>query len=543
MKKIFMHLLVFCLLLTGCGQKMSGEDLMKDVKPSNQSDALIALDANIPETFDPETDESWENALIGDFAVRLFQASFEEGKNTLISPYSVLCALAMTANGAEGETLVQMEEVLGQSTGALNSWHKFGTVEDDFLHMANGIWFREDPDFTVEESFLQTNADYFGAEIYKAPFDDTTLADINGFVEENTNGMVRNILDKLPDEAVMYLVNALAFQAQWEEAYKENQVHGDIFTTEDGRERDIELMYSEENRYLENELATGFIKPYKGGRTDRYAFAVLLPKKGVTLAEMVQGLDGKALQSFLANPQAVTVNAAIPKFEVEYDVQMHEVLKAMGMIDAFRPDSADFSRMGTHTDGRIYISRVLHKTFLSVAEQGTRAGAATVVEVAAEGAMEEMKRVVLDRPFLYMIVDTTSNTPIFIGAQMDMGEEAFLFVEPNENGHVHLPAEDPGLCAYPTVGYCGNIVTTVKLDGREYSFMYDDSVALTDILTNQLTYDPNRVCRCITDITVETELGGPYYVNLQESFARCEQGQATLTEKQIQTIQDILSRL
>jgi len=499
----------------------SGENLMENIKPNT-----IAF-----------AEEGAPAAAVTDFAVRLFRESAEAGKNTLVSPLSVLYALSMTANGADGNTLAQMETVLGEAIGPLNSW--LGSLDTgDELHLANGIWYEDDPNLTVEQSFLQTNADYYGAGIYKTPFDETTLKDINRFVEEHTDGMVKDILDKIPEEAVMYLVNALAFDGKWAEVYRENQVHEREFTTENGTAQDVELMYSEEGKYLEDDNATGFIKYYAGRR---YAFAALLPKEGVTVQEYVQGLTGEHLQNLLDNPTSITVNAAIPKFETGYDVQMSEILKAMGMPDAFDSSLADFSKMAKHTDGNIYISRVLHKTFISVAEQGTKAGAATVIEAAAESAMEmEVKRVTLDRPFLYMILDTKTNTPIFIGTLMNMGEEDFLFVEPNENGHAHVPAEEH---TYPTVGYCGNIVTTVKLRGKEYSFMYDDSVALTDILTNQLSYDPDGVCRCMADITVETELGGPYYVNLEQSFARCAEGQTSLTEAQVQTIRDIIDRL
>lgn len=521
MKRMVAMILAVC-LLTACTPKtpeQSGEDLMEQIKPKT-----IAF-----------TEEGAPTAAMVDFAVRLFRESAEDGKNTLVSPLSVLYALSMTANGADGNTLTQMETVLGESIGPLNSW--LGSCKTgEELHLANGIWFKDDPNLTVEQSFLQCNADYYGAGIYKAPFDDTTLQDINTFVEEHTDGMVKDILDEIPNEAVMYLVNALAFDGKWVDVYRANQVHKTIFTTEDGTEQEIELMYSEEGKYLEDDQATGFIKYYAGRR---YAFAALLPKEGITVSDYVQGLTGEHLQNLLENTQQVTVNAAIPKFETEFDTQMSEILKAMGMSDAFDSNMADFSRMAKHTDGNIYISRVLHKTFISVAEQGTKAGAATVIEAAAEGAMEmEIKRVTLDRPFVYMILDTETNTPIFMGTLVNMGEEGSLSPE-----HTHIPAEDPGLCAYPTVGYCGNIVTTVKLDGKEYSFMYDDSVALTDILTNQLTYDPDSICRCMADITVETELGGLYYVNLDESFARCDAGQAPLTEAQTATIRDIIHRL
>ena len=403
MKKLIALCMALC-LLAGCAPQtpaLSGQDLMADIRPNERITA----------------EESAPIGAATDFSLRLFQAGMEEGKNTLISPLSVLYALSMTANGADGNTLAQMEAVLGDTIGPLNGW--LGSYRTgEALHLANGIWFRDDPAFTVEESFLQTNADFYGAGIYKAPFDNTTLKDINRFVEENTNGMVEDILDEIPEDAVMYLVNALAFEAQWQEVYKENQIWEGIFTGEDGSKQETELMWSEEYAYLEDDKATGFLKYYE----DRnYAFAALLPKEGVTVSEYVQGLTAGHLTQMLSAPQDVTVDAAIPKFETQFDVEMSGILQAMGMTDAFDLSAADFSRLGHHADGNLFISRVLHKTFISVAEQGTRAGAATVVEMAEGAAMEmEVKSVVLDRPFLYMIVDTQTNVPIFMGTLMDL---------------------------------------------------------------------------------------------------------------------------
>lgn len=421
MKKCLVVFLTVCLLLTGCGGV--SRDLMKDVKPSDEG-GFIAVHDPLSDGFDPETDGIWENSLVADFGMRLFQASFQEDQNTLISPVSILAALAMTANGAEGETLTQMETVLGQSRDALNSWHKYGTLyDDDILASANAIWFRKDTGFAAEEAFLQTNADYYGAGIYQAPFDGTTVKEINNFVEENTKGMIKEVLQEIPSGAVLYLVNALSFDAKWEETYDEYQIWEGIFTKDDGTQQEVELMYSEECWYYENEVCTGFRKHYKEGEPNRFAFVALLPKEGVSLRNLVESLDGKQLQSFLAQPEGVKVDAAIPKFETEFDTQMSEVLVKMGMTDAFDESVADFSGLGSYKNGNLFISSVLHKTFISVAEQGTKAGATTVVELAPTaappGEPEEIKQVILDRPFLYMIVDTSSNTPIFIGTLMD----------------------------------------------------------------------------------------------------------------------------
>ena len=190
---------------------------------------------------------------------------------------------------------------------------------------------------------------------------------------------------------------------------------------EDGTRQDVDMMHSEEYTYLEDDLATGFIKYYKDRK---YAFVAMLPNEGVSVSQYVDSLTGEHLRELLNNPQDLTVFASIPKFETEYDIEMSEVLQEMGMTDAFDWQIADFSKLGTYNvDGmNICINRVLHKTFISVTEQGTRAGAATAVEMVAEGAAEiiEYKEVVLDRPFVYMLIDCETNLPFFIGTMMNV---------------------------------------------------------------------------------------------------------------------------
>ena len=412
MKRLLAVILVFSMVLglTACGTAET-TDMMQDV-PAKAVDVLPDMDAGA--------------AAAADFGIRLFQTSLEEGENTLISPLSVLYALSMTANGAEGETLAQMEQVLGMDCENLNCFmlaylDLLPEGKDCKLSLANSIWFKDDPNLSVEQSFLQTNADYYGASIYKSPFDQATCKEINNWVKENTDGMIPEILDEIPPEAVMYLVNALAFEAEWAEVYDEFQVRERDFTTEDGIRQKAELMYAEEHAFLEDDLATGFIKSYKGGK---YAFAALLPNEGVTVADFVQSLTGEHLRELLSNPQNVTVETAIPKFETGSSLELSDALAEMGMSDAFLSDAADFSRMGSYgPDGwNLYISRVLHKTYISVGEQGTRAGAATAVEMNPEGAMPEPepKRVILDRPFVYMLIDCETNLPFFMGAMMEM---------------------------------------------------------------------------------------------------------------------------
>lgn len=413
----------FLLSFVGCSAPTAGQgkaevpaeqNLMLDVKADRTKQDIVPADDGA--------------AALTDFSVRLFQQSLEEDKNTLLSPTSVLFALAMTANGAKGDTLAQMEEVFGVSVEELNPYlctyrEALEGMESSKLSLANAIWFKDEGSLTVEPDFLQTNADYYNAGAYKAPFDEKTCEEINGWVSEHTNGMVKEILDEIPQEAVLYLVNALAFEAEWEEIYKETQVRDGVFTLEDGTKQDVKLMYSEEGTYLEDAYAIGFMKYYK----DReYAFAAMLPKEDVSVSDYVASLQGATVTELFQTAQQKDVRTAIPVFESTYDVEMSKLLMNMGMTDAFDLKKADFSRMAHSTEGNIAISRVLHKTHIAVDEAGTKAGAATVVEMKRESCPieeEEPKVVYLDRPFVYMIVDCDRNVPIFIGTLINPAEK------------------------------------------------------------------------------------------------------------------------
>ena len=415
MKRILtctLGILLLCSLgvnLAACAMPVEATNLMDGVSPRKINAALNMGDGNI---------------AASDFAVRLFSANMSEGKNTLISPLSVLCALAMTANGAEGETLSGMEAALGMSTSELNLYlytYLLGLPEGEKykLSVSNSIWFTADESFSVNQDFLQLNADYYGADIYKAPFDAATLRDINNWVKSNTNGMIPKILDTIPKEAVMYLINAIAFEAEWTKYYEQGQVRDGEFTKDDGTKETADMMYSTEGEYLEGDNEIGFIKYYSGRK---YAFAALLPDEGMSIEEYALSLSGEELNAILSGATSATVNTAMPKFEVEWSAELSKVLSAMGMGAAFDPDIADFSSLGTATDGNIYIDQVIHKTYIKVGEKGTRAGAATVVAMnkAEAGEPVEPKRVYLDRPFVYMIIDCENNVPIFIGALADV---------------------------------------------------------------------------------------------------------------------------
>ena len=405
---LFLSLIL--LLLAACGG------------PAYQAEELKGNASAVPATqTEPDLHGAGADAVTN-FAVELLRRT-DEGGSTLLSPVSVVYALAMTANGADGETLEQMESVLGLPLEELNAYLRAyaGQLPDEKggrCSLANSIWLRDEADhLTVEQPFLDAVAAYYNASVFSAPFDGSTLRDINAWVSDHTGGLIPAIVDQIPESAMIYLINALAFDGEWEDIYREDQVHDGTFTTEDGREQPAELMYGAESAYLEDDLATGFLKYYKGRN---YAFAALLPNEGVSLDDYLSFLTGGHLRSLLTQPQDTLVQTAIPKFTAETTVTLNDALSSMGMADAFDVGLADFSNLGTSPDGPLYISRVLHKTHLTLDERGTRAGAATAVEMNTGDAFEPAS-VYLTRPFLYLLIDCEAGLPLFIGTVRDLG--------------------------------------------------------------------------------------------------------------------------
>ena len=394
-----------------------------------------------------------------DFSAALFRKTVADeedpDKNVLISPLSVSLALGMTMNGAKGVTLDEMQKVLGGELTAeqLNAYYAgwsealeqekeivyynptdpegFGEWEEiremsKPVSIADAVWIKDDPQMIqVPGKFLQTLFDYYRAGAYKAPFDNSTVDDINSWVSDKTHKMIPKLLEKdsLTDDHVMVLVNALTFESLWLSPYEQWNVGTRTFHAADGSEREVEMMFGEYGSYLDDGKATGFVNPYKD---DRYCFAAVMPNEGITLDEYIAGLDGDALTKLLQSTKSHDVIGGLPKFSFSYSTRMKQTLKALGMPTAFGDgkESADFSGLNSVPNADTYIDEVLHKTFIDVSESGTKAAAVTAVMMANGSAvMDPPIRITLDRPFLFMIVDKQTNLPIFLGAVKDIQAE------------------------------------------------------------------------------------------------------------------------
>lgn len=371
-----------------------------------------------------EPDEAFISAY-ADFSIGLLQktidADQERTGNTLISPESITTALAMTANGAAGQTLAEMEEVLGQGMSVedynkyLSGLNKRLISQDQCIYqLSNSIW-AKDGAVDPRDDFLRTNKSYYDSEFYLAPFDEQTVTDINNWVYNKTRNMIEKIIQELSKDARMVLINTIAFEGKWEEPFEKKYSKTEDFNAFDGSKQSVTMMTdSNSYRYFELMRGQGFVKKYKGGQI---AFAGILPPEGMDANEFVSQMSGESFIDAVNGSKYKQIRLTLPRFAYDYGTEMSEALQEMGIVSAFT-DGADFSRMADPTPDTpgLEISEVIHKTHIELDENGTKAAAATAVVMEKNtsiiGDSMELK---FDRPFVYALIDTQTGLPLFIG--------------------------------------------------------------------------------------------------------------------------------
>lgn len=364
-----------------------------------------------------------------DFGFKMLKNSLNQQTNALVSPISLMSALAMTANGASGKTLDEMESVLGSDIETLNKNFASQNYNGNGVSTANSVWFRNDKNrLLVNDTFVNTIEKTYGAEWYGKTFDKATVRDMNRWVSQHTDGMINDMLSDIPPEAVIYLINTVMFDAEWEYPYSDyNVLENRIFTAENGEEQSVTMLASRTNTWMKFGLGKteGIVRRYTNG----YSFAAILPLEGVSINAALNSFTGSdfvnAVTPTAVEPTCGTglypVDVYLPKFDFECKLTTSDILKNMGMPTAFSQKDADFSRMGTAFGDNIYIGEVYHNTYISFDELGTRAGAASVVAMAG-GVAEEpfgLTQMNFNRPFIYVIFETGSGTPLFIGTVRD----------------------------------------------------------------------------------------------------------------------------
>jgi len=339
----------------------------------------------------------------------------EQGKNMFISPLSILLALAMTYNGAGGATSLAMAEALefaGLAPEQLNRGFRdlmrsvVDADEQVEISIANSIWYR--PGYRVGEAFLQTNRSYYRAEVRELDFSTPgALEAINGWIDSATRGKISRMLDRIPADVMMYLINAIYFKGDWRHRFAEADTREEPFALETGATKQVPMMHMRQR--LEHARAGNHALlrlPY--GR-QALAMYILLPDEGQSLDRIVGQIDDRSWAALKSALAAEEVALALPRFEVEYEKNLVDVLSALGMGIAFEP-GADFSGI----DREVFISEVRHKAVIRVDEEGSEAAAATVVAMTRSAPAPAIPFIV-DRPFFFAIADERTGSILFMG--------------------------------------------------------------------------------------------------------------------------------
>lgn len=355
------------------------------------------------------------------FGFKLFREIIdrEPNRNIFISPTSVAMALAMADNGAADSTKVAMEKTLelsGLSLEEINQSYKSliemltGLDPKVRFEIANSVWYREG--FPIKEEFLKTNQTFFNAEVAGLDFSSSEAPKIiNSWVDKNTNGKIKKIIESISPEMVTYLINAIYFKGSWTEEFEKKKTSDDEFIMAGGAKTPCKMMFQEGSyAYYADSVVQAIDLPYGAGH---YSMTVILPQPDVDLDNLIARIDMAQWNTWQSNLAKSEGKIYLPKFKLEYELTLNDVLAAMGMGIAFDRDKANFAKISR--EGPLWISEVKHKTFVDVNEEGTEAAAVTSIGIAL-ASMEPSGFVMrVDRPFIFAIRERQSGTILFLG--------------------------------------------------------------------------------------------------------------------------------
>lgn len=416
MKKI---IILICVLLTMTGCSVESTN---DITIIPHQKKPLGINTNNIET--PES--------LMDVSLNLFKSIDASEENTLISPVSISMALAMTANGADSESIKHfnnffgvdsIEELNNQVLDIMN-----GTESEEpgkTFKISNSVWYSNKQDLKVKEDFLSKTKGIYDAEISPLNFSENSksVKTINNWVDEKTNGMIPQIImpTDITSDTRMILINSLFFDFKWSQQYDKYQVVVNKFKGQN-ETNEIEFLSSQEYSYMETDKMLGVRKSYQGGR---YDFIGILPKNKTKLHNFIQQLNSENIKELLNSEKNVKTNVMIPKFTCDYSTSLKDALTNLGLEDEFKGDTADFGNMYDldNTNINIYINDVIHKTKIELNEAGTKAAAVTAVTMfdnAVAIDIEKPREVKFNRPFVFMIYDKETELPVFIGSILDL---------------------------------------------------------------------------------------------------------------------------
>ena len=358
------------------------------------------------------------------FGFKLFsQINTDNAKNVFVSPSSVAIALAMTYNGADGSTKQAMAKTLELQNISLERINQnYATLrtllenpdENVQLNIANSLWANQDAN--LKPDFLQRNRNFYKAQVTNLNFADADAPNIiNSWVNQNTRGKISKIVEKIPPEQALFLVNAIYFKGNWTKEFDKNQTAEHQFFLSNGTQKQHSMMSQSGNyKYYENEQFQAISLPYgKAGKVSLYVF---LPKPNSNLRTFYQNLNVDNWDVWMSQLKNREGFIRLPRFKMDYDIKLNEALKALGMGEAFT-NQANFSGIGNN----LTLSEVKHKTFVELNEEGTEAAAATGVGIMPTSIVIKPTpfKMIVERPFFCAIRDNQTGSILFMGSIVD----------------------------------------------------------------------------------------------------------------------------
>jgi len=401
MKKIFFFIAMVSVINLACTE-------IEEAEQGKESTGPIFLSAELQKRV----------AQDNEFALDLLKKTIEnaEESNVFISPLSVSIALGMAWNGADSSTKTEMETALkmsGMSADNINEYYRImldslPTADSStILKIANSIWYKNG--FQIKQPFLAINAAYFDAEVRNLDFSKAWAVDtINNWCARKTNNLIKEVIKEIPPLARMYLINAVYFKGVWACPFDEEQTFKTNFTDEQGRLNEVNMMHMTDTfPYYSDSYAQYLDIPYGNGA---FSMTVILPSGGKTTGNVLDYLTNERLNSALGSLQIQKVDVNFPRFKTECNYELSETLKAMGMKKAFE-DTADFSKI---SDEDLFISSVIHKTYVEVTEEGTEAAAVTVIEFVTT-SLPNYPTFFASKPFIFLIREKGTGVILFAG--------------------------------------------------------------------------------------------------------------------------------
>lgn len=392
--------------------------------------ALVGIffaSCNKNEALDPSPDYIWLNengknlvqssTNFGFDLLKQIAINESQKENWMISPLSVSLALAMTYNGANGDTKTAFENTLKLNDLTIDEINiNYKQIVDALLNLddnvelsiANSIWYRNT--FSVLQNFIDVNTDFYDATVRAIDFEMPSAKDeINSWVSNNTSHKIETIIDEINAESVMFLINAIYFSGRWKYQFDPTENTWQPFTCDDGAIKSVEMMHltADLKRFSNQEITMVELSYGRGN----WVMDLILPSEG-RVNELISGIISEEWQDWVKGlSEPIRTNLTLPPYKFDYDATLNPVLASLGMNVVFNPNTADFSKI--NTDGQIFISNVKHKTVIEVNEAGTEAAAATSVEIGLTSAGNE--NIVFNKPFLFIIREISTNTILFMG--------------------------------------------------------------------------------------------------------------------------------